>query len=297
MPLNLSFTGIAASASNPDVCHSKRFVARRDLQHMVLPNWEIEEMPGVPPDPDDVIMCAKQFWSDQTLAQKPVAVMPKPFLAKLQKLPSIVDDRTKMSEKTLKEYRKTAAKIDALPWNMRNAAEYLRTWCQDNEMGKLSEPLQLQWVVDNTKVVPMDEPAVFSDEWKRYAPQQAAMVTVRVQAPPATPRRSKRIPVGRSTPVKLLSERPVADEPGQDDIQLPDGDAEVPIGPGAEPAVAPLLPAPKRRRILGKGALESVGDQGASSFLVLGCARCRRNPEGCSSCRNPLFRGKRGPLP
>lgn len=29
--------------------------------------------------------------------------------------------------------------------------------------------------------------------------------------------------------------------------------------------------------------------------LVLGCAKCRRSAKGCSQCRNPLFKGTRGP--
>ena len=41
-PLNVAYTGIAASATNPDVCHSKRMLKRRDLPFMELPEWEVE---------------------------------------------------------------------------------------------------------------------------------------------------------------------------------------------------------------------------------------------------------------
>ena len=41
-PLGLVIKGIAATASTPSVCHSKRFVARRDLPSMHLPGWNIE---------------------------------------------------------------------------------------------------------------------------------------------------------------------------------------------------------------------------------------------------------------
>lgn len=73
-PFDMRLSGVAASASNPDVCHSKRFVLRRDLPSIVLPGWEIETpnlFVGLEPNPGDVIMCAKQWWSDQVLAQPP----------------------------------------------------------------------------------------------------------------------------------------------------------------------------------------------------------------------------------
>ena len=41
-PLEIQVSGIAASPSKRDVCHSKRFVSRMDLPQMVLPGWELE---------------------------------------------------------------------------------------------------------------------------------------------------------------------------------------------------------------------------------------------------------------
>ena len=37
--------GIAASHQNPDVCHSKRFVARVDLGTVHLPEYEVKTLP------------------------------------------------------------------------------------------------------------------------------------------------------------------------------------------------------------------------------------------------------------
>ncbi len=31
--------------------------------------------------------------------------------------------------------------------------------------------------------------------------------------------------------------------------------------------------------------------------LILGCSKCRGSPGGCLQCRNPDFKGRRGPLP
>jgi hypothetical protein len=39
-----------------------------------------------------------------------------------------------------------------------------------------------------------------------------------------------------------------------------------------------------------------VADVQVEGGLVLGCAKCRRSPTGCSQCRDPSFKGKRGPL-
>ena len=41
-PLEIQVSGIAASPSKRDICHSKRFVSRMDLPQMVLPGWELE---------------------------------------------------------------------------------------------------------------------------------------------------------------------------------------------------------------------------------------------------------------
>ena len=95
--LELDFSAIAASPTNPDVCHSKRFVARRDLPRMMLPGWEIKVpscMAHLTPDPADVVMCAKQFWSDHVLSQPPMLVLPISHLQKLHGAgPTIIAER------------------------------------------------------------------------------------------------------------------------------------------------------------------------------------------------------------
>ena len=86
-PLDIHVSAIAASHSFPDVCHSKRVVSRMDLPQMVLPGWELEtpsDFQQYDPRPGDIFMCAKQWWNDPVLAQRPMLVLPQALLDRLR---------------------------------------------------------------------------------------------------------------------------------------------------------------------------------------------------------------------
>ena len=83
-PLGLNLTGIAASQSVPDVGHSKRFVAKKDVPTLgmkLLPEWS-EVVPPVhqrhPQSPMDVLMLSKEFWSSDALRTRRCSFSPTP---------------------------------------------------------------------------------------------------------------------------------------------------------------------------------------------------------------------------
>ena len=138
-PLGVTYTGIAASHTGPDVGHSKRFIARRDLPVLHLQGWDLQ-VPAVlkdyPEHPDDVIMLAKEFWSSESLAHPPMLVWPCGLKGLLPgRLPGSVCPRNKMGDRELREFRKTATKVNEAPWGLLAAATYLTQWCDRNVAG------------------------------------------------------------------------------------------------------------------------------------------------------------------
>ena len=89
---------------------------------MHLPGWEIETPEAISsyePHLLDVIVCAKQFWSDSELTQPPFVVLPHEMLKLLHSAsPQHAMPRNKMSDTQLKNYRKTARKAAEMPWRL-----------------------------------------------------------------------------------------------------------------------------------------------------------------------------------
>ena len=71
----------------------------------------------IPPHPDDVVLCSKQYWSDNVLAQPPTLLLPHAYMPKLSKAPTIASETNEMSSRQLREYRKTAEQVDTAPWS------------------------------------------------------------------------------------------------------------------------------------------------------------------------------------
>lgn len=85
----------------------------------------------------DVILIMKQFMRSQCLSQPPVVILPCERAQHMRQLeaPTHLAPRNSLSERQLKEYRKTASRVEAEPWSLRRAATYLRKLCQENQDG------------------------------------------------------------------------------------------------------------------------------------------------------------------
>ena len=247
-----------------------------------------------PPDQGDVIMCAKQFWSDPVLSQPPQVVLPKAMLAHLSKGPTEPMPRKKMCHRQLKEYRKTADQAEKMPWQMKAGALYLRTWCNQNELDQTGHLPELGFVLSAAGRVlgaSTTQARACTSDWKNYAPQHPTQITAELHKKKrgistveqtaeqhtkrgiSTVEQHKRFRISRKMPV----------------IILPAGDDAIPAGPheNAEDS----RPAPVHAQE------ERAAEAQAAPVLVLGCATCRGAARGCKTCRNPNFRGRRGPRP
>ena len=193
----LLFSGIAACKSSPDVCHSKRFVLRRDLPKLGLPDGGIVTplmFHSHPVCPDDVVMLTKEFWSNSSLAHPPMLVWDSVFTARLAgEWPQRVCSRNKLSKCQLLEFRKTALKVQAPPWNLTCAGAYLTQWCDLNEQGTqdLQPPPhvffrdQVQKQRWHCAMLAVAD-TVQSDTWLQYAPG----APVQIEVHPAARKRS-----------------------------------------------------------------------------------------------------------
>ncbi len=246
-PLLLSYSGIAASHTIPDVCHSKRFVTRRELPTLNLGSWNLQ----VPPvlacyseHPDDVVLLTKEFWSSEDLAHPPLLVWPQGMMAShvLGRTPATLCPRNKLSEKQLQEFRKTAAKVKDEPWNLHAAAVYLTRWCDRNAVdSKQDSPIRdvLCWgfvpeisIRRRWQLAPLavGDPEA-SDEWLRYAPGAPAAISLRA----ATAKRPH--PTAAPAAISLHAAAialPAAEEPSPAGGVPPLGGVEPPPAGGEE---------------------------------------------------------------
>ena len=271
-----------------------RLIPRRDLKHMALTGWTLETpaaFKSIPASDDDVIICCKQFWSDQVLSQKPMLLLPASRLQKLRgPAPTVACRPNKLSARCLREYRNTADKISEAPWNMTEGANYLRGWCAANEAGEIPNPAPPGWVVSDVNSIPLWIDKPISEEWRKYAPKAATPIQV-FDAPGQQAAGRGVHPVargrgrgrgrggagrgrGRGGEQRELSDH---DGGGPEDLdeELAEGDGDS-LGP-AEPQHAPAdgpgvhaapPPAPVRPR---------------------GCPRCKYCAAGCATCKRPGY--------
>ena len=313
-PLEISYSGIAASQHHLDVCHSKRFLSRRDVGLMKLPGWELIT-PSVfekcEVDGSDVVMCTKQWWSDNVLSQPPIVVLPAEVAKKLSHGPDTIKCRNKLSDRSVREFRKTACEVNKKPWAMGRAANYLNTWVENNIGSVFPAPPALGWVLQEVSQELADlqrsqKPAY--DEWSRYAPQQPVKIEVsKTKVPKQKYDSVEPIVVEKQVamPDGSVEAIMVAEEPAGDGKKRKAG--PVPIAAAAKAAskkakanvvggdsVPPVAKAAAKTLGRPKG-LHPVADADAEA-LVLGCFKCRGADSGCTQCRSPSFHGKRGPL-
>ncbi len=85
----------------------------------------MKEWSAYPAHHNDAVLLLKQYLSCGVLSQKPILILPFAALAKLDE--GLVPwPRNSLTEKELQEFRKTASKVNAHPWNLKRAAGYLR---------------------------------------------------------------------------------------------------------------------------------------------------------------------------
>ena len=156
--LRFNVSGIAASYHHPSVCFSKRFLQLRDLPKLKLPGWELE-IPALFKDttrhPRDVVMVCKQFWASDQLAQPPLLWCPHSWYAQLRQVPWARRDRNRLSERQVKEYKKTTESVVQKPWCLLRARAYLEKWVADNQAGTDGGPPTIPLLTDMVCCAPV----------------------------------------------------------------------------------------------------------------------------------------------
>ncbi len=288
--LGLKASGIGASAAHPDVCFSKRFLQLRDLPKLSLPGWELE-VPAMyldlPRHPEDVVMVCKQFWASDRLAQPPLLWIPHSYFARLGRFPTTPAERNTLSERQIKEYKKTAAEVVKKPWCLFRAGDYLEKWVANNTAGTYGRPPDIPFLLaEDSEPVWSEEMAV---EWRDYAP--APPVRIAVEPDRKKARHMEPIIVVPA-PVHVSLPPDVGDELVDAARPLAPAAPASPAAP-ARSAAAPAVPAAPGVPAATRGAL--VAKRPACAAPVAPAAgrpaRARAAPKamgmklGCSKCR------------
>ena len=85
-------------------------------------------------------MVCKQFWASDQLAQPPLLWCPHSWYAQLRQVPWARRDRNRISERQVKDYKKTAEAVVQKPWCLLRAGAYLDKWVADNQAGTYGGP-------------------------------------------------------------------------------------------------------------------------------------------------------------
>ena len=98
-------------------------------------------------------MVCKQFWSDDRLAQPPLLWIPHSRFALLGRFPTAPQDRNTLSDRHIKEYKKTAVEVVKSPWSLHRAGAYLLGWVADNEARKFAKPPAIPFLLEESPAV------------------------------------------------------------------------------------------------------------------------------------------------
>ena len=103
-----------------------------------------QDLPETERHPYDAVCLVKQFMSSTQLSQMPLLILPLQNLKKLQSPKPYTAIPTKtFNDKTLNEFRKTAAAIEKSPFDLVEGSNYLRSLCDRSEKGEHPAPMPL----------------------------------------------------------------------------------------------------------------------------------------------------------
>ena len=289
-PLDIQMAGITSTHWQPHANHVWRFVKRSDMcgyngSDKWNIQWGCEEWKDLEAHPNDVIALYKESMHSTSLQQMPMVVMPyQVACGKLKKEDLKPAPRKILSPTEMKEYAKTANKIEKEPWNLQRGAAYLRSLIAKQEDEVLSNQLlDFKFIHEHMTMTTTERaPDVIG---LHYAPDAVRAVSV---LPPGSARGAKRKakakPAHVPAPKKRLKRPAAAAEDHAEaeaeeiisELDLPeaedDADAEEDLlagqdeaAPARAPAAPPSAPAP-----------------GPMSF---GCSKCRWGAGGCAQCR------------
>ena len=264
---------------------------------------------------DDVILSVKKQLSDVQYSQLPMVMVPGPWLKGLSDAGPGFTPHHSVSQNTQEELMKTALKVEATPWNMVRASQYLKRLAA-NDFPKVPSCRGLPSKDSWKDIGQQDLTADFVQEKDLLFSNRApAAVTVKATAAKS---KANPIPVAAAPLPDLTSEPAMPGSPPAAPIPAsPAGAVSTPSDAGSEmpfpgaakakaksgalkrpaaaaPLAPPVGPAVKAKiSVPAKSSSSAVPKKKASPATVhipagvtLGCHKCRHSRlVGCAACR------------
>ena len=194
-PLQIQLSGLTATETGPHVAHCFRIVPRAHLkQYAGHAAWAIEKarlhvigsLNDLSPRQDvaegtvaqqqrDAILLCKHEMHSRELCQMPQLLLPAARLDQLKSSePTEPLQTNEMSQEEIREFRKTARKIEEDPWNLQDGGNYLRGLCDRAENGPAPRPAPLTFY---QRCIDLGTP-MQACHWKDFAPDAPKRVEV-----------------------------------------------------------------------------------------------------------------------
>lgn len=264
---------------------------------------------------DDVILSVKKQLSDSQYSQLPMVLVPGPWLKDLRDAGPGFTPRHPVSQNTQDELMKTALKVEATPWKMVRASQYLKQLAA-NDFPQVPSCRELPPKDSWKDIGQQDLTADFvQDEHLSFSNRAPAPVTVRATAAKSKAAAAKSIPLPAAPPLTSGSPTPGSDSPpaapipaspvvSASAVSAPSeagSDMAFPAASKAKAksiglkrpaaAVASGLPAGAKAKV--SAEIKAVPKKRASPATVqippgvtLGCHKCRHSRAvGCAACR------------
>lgn len=123
----------------------------------------------------DAILLCKHEMHSRELCQMPQLLLPAARLAQLKSSQPLTPLQTnEMSLEEIREFRKTARKIEEEPWNLQDGGNYLRGLCDRAENGPAPRPAPLTFYQRRTEMATPTQAC----HWKDFAPEAPKRVEV-----------------------------------------------------------------------------------------------------------------------
>jgi len=87
----------------------------------------------------DAVLLTKEWACSMELSQQPILLLPKTYLNKLPRVMTVLP-RNKLSARQVSEFLKTAMVVEADPWLLQAAGDYLRGWVYANYDARHEDP-------------------------------------------------------------------------------------------------------------------------------------------------------------
>ena len=142
--------GLAATAGDKETCHSWQFVSASSVDEICGANTTVEVThSGWDKDdlqPDDVVLIAKKYVHSTSAAQQPLLFLPHAVANRLSVDTLRWNTPNVFSDRTCKEFLKTAKAVGSHPWYLSRAQNYLESLIANNKKGARGKPVELDFV-------------------------------------------------------------------------------------------------------------------------------------------------------